>query len=286
MKNCIVLVTDDGYEDMTKMCLYSLLENIKNVDILLYVDGAVAPYREFENSIKVIHIDYKLPIIHKVNKALTVNNIDLISHRIRILDKLKYVYNKILLLDTDTLIIDDFSEIFNYDDEHIYGNNTFNVHNSFVKSLGIKPLVNSSQPDFYFNCGVCLLPSKQLKKFNLVAEYLKDLYVNSVEYVCPEQDFLNHIFDNKVDLTRKYNYMLTNVGEFNSKIIHYVSNTKPLNVDLVSMILDFRIYLIYFEYLEKYRNKISKQFYNKINEKIECVKKFIETNNIKSVVRF
>ena len=87
--NCIMLITSKGYEDMTKICLYSLLEhNMKNVSILLYVDGNISEYEEFKNQIEIISIDFKIPILYKVNKNLTVPNLDIIAHRLFILDKL------------------------------------------------------------------------------------------------------------------------------------------------------------------------------------------------------
>ena len=75
---------------MTKICLYSLLEhNLKNVSILLYVDGDISEYTEFKNQIEIKTIDFKIPIIYKVNKNLTVPNLDIIAHRLFILDELK-----------------------------------------------------------------------------------------------------------------------------------------------------------------------------------------------------
>ena len=128
-----MLITSKGYEDMTKICLYSLLEqNLKNVSILLYVDGNISEYAEFKNQIEIIPIDFKIPIIYKVNKNLTVPNLDIIAHRLFILDKLKYKYGKIMLLDVDTLILEDFSEIFDLDDNVVYGCNHYSYYKDFT----------------------------------------------------------------------------------------------------------------------------------------------------------
>lgn len=285
MSNCILLITNNGYEDMTKVCLYSLLEHIDytKVDILLYVDGPCSIYNEFKDKVKVKHIDYKLPITLSVSSEMRKWDLDLISHRISLLDELKYNYDKILLLDTDTLIIDDFSELFEL--EKVSGYNCYDLHKSYTDMVGFKPIVNPKQPNFYLNCGVTLLPSKILKKFNLMAEYLKELYIRGSEYTCPEQDFFNCLFSDKFDFKNKYNYMLTNKGKFESKIIHYVSTTKPTKVDFVSMIMDYNIYLLYYNYIEKYRNNLSTGFCSVIEEKIKEVNDFINTNNIKSIMR-
>lgn len=279
--NCIMLITSKGYEDMTKICLYSLLEhNLKNVSILLYVDGNISEYAEFKNQIEIMPIDFKIPIIYKVNKNLTVPNLDIIAHRLFILDKLKYKYDKIMLLDVDTLILEDFSEIFDLDDNFIYGCNHYNYHKDFTEPRRLKPLVNEKQPLFYFNCGVLLLPSKQLKRFNLFAEFLKELYVNGNDYVCPEQDLLNRIFDNKQNLDDCYNYTPRNIFQQQIKIVHFAGPSKPNKVEDFVLLLDNKIYLKYFSYIRKYKNKISKQFFEEVENKINNFYEFVKINNI------
>ena len=123
------MVTDDNYVDLTIVCLHSLVKQSPNADIILYVDGDISPYKKFKDSVNVRIVTYTIPILSDVGgKYLTVPNKDILAYRLMLLDEFKYKYDKILFLDVDTLIVDNFDELFDLSDDFIYGVNQIESH--------------------------------------------------------------------------------------------------------------------------------------------------------------
>ncbi len=282
--NCILMVTDDNYVDLTIVCLHSLVKQSPNADIILYVDGDISPYKKFKDSVNVRIVTYTIPILSDVGgKYLTVPNKDILAYRLMLLDEFKYKYDKILFLDVDTLIVDNFDELFDLSDDFIYGVNQIESHIEFLKSISLRMLYDG---DIYFNSGVLLLPSKQLRRFNLFAEFLREIYIRGRYYICPEQDFINVIFENKVAISKIYNRTCSNVYyREKPKIIHYVSHTKPHIVGMMHLLLDNEIYRKYLDFVETIKEDVSPLFYKKLKDNIDNLDNFIKQNDITNFVR-
>jgi lipopolysaccharide biosynthesis glycosyltransferase len=104
--------------------------------------------------------------------------------------------------------------------------------------------------------------------------------VNGNDYVCPEQDLLNRIFDNKQNLDDCYNYTPRNIFQPKIKIVHFAGPSKPNKVEDFVLLLDNKIYLEYFSYIRKYKNKISEHFFKEVENKINNFYEFVKINNI------
>lgn len=283
MKNMILFVSDTGYADMTKVCLLSLLEQHTSADIILHTEN-VDLYADIPG-VDVRNITFKTPVLYNPGGIhLTVPNKDMLLYRLTLLDQYKYEYDKILLMDVDTLTLENFDELFDLDDDHIHGYDHYTQHSQALKRIKKDTLCNS---EIYFNSGVLLLPSKQLKRFNLVAEFFREMYLRSEHYVCPEQDLLNVLFDDaKSCIPKRYNYSCTNCKMMDSiKVIHYLAATKPNKVSLIDMLIDPSIYTEYITHVVKYSKYISNEYFTSVHERINELHKFITDNNVTNFLR-
>lgn len=100
---------------------------------------------------------------------------------------------KILYLDSDTLIFKDFSELFNVDFKHNYILGSQATNKYIIKKFKINVKV-------YINVGVLLFNIKKIRKHNKDIELLYFTMKNSKKYKYPEQDSLNIIFNPNIGL--------------------------------------------------------------------------------------
>lgn len=283
MKNCVLMICDNSYADMTKVAILSILEHnpTRNFDILLYIDGDTNQFECIKDQVIVKQIPFLMPILYDVGgKNLTVKNKEIISYRIYLMDKLKYEYDNILLLDTDILCVNDFNSVFENVDA-VLGFNDWKQHKAFLDKQKIRLWYDSKE--VYFNACFTVYPSFLLKQHNLFAEYMQELYIRSNIYVCPEQDFLNYIFkDNKRCLPRTVNYMVNNEEKNtdNTIVYHYFHVTKPYSCNFILMVVNYKIFIDYYNSILKYKNFISLDYFNKCETNLKPLKDFIEKNNI------
>lgn len=254
--NCYFFITDKNCLDYAQIAIHSLLSTNPKNKIVLYAKDCnpvfpnthTIPIKEIE------HLDFKIP-------NLTVNALDLLGHRLKVLDELKEKYNKIIMLDTDIIVLENIDDLFNLSENYIYGNDEIEIHNRFRKSINNELWYN---PKFYLNSGVLVLPSKVLKTVNLYDKLKKELSLRSEKYVCPEQDLLNFVFKDKTfNLGDKINQFVTNKQFDKPKIIHYAGPAKPIRTDRYFMKQCKWFYDVFDYYLDLNRQNISNDFYVK-----------------------
>lgn len=261
--NCYFFITDINCLDYTKIAINSLLKTNPKSEILLYAKDcnpdipgiSVIPIENLE------HLDYRI-------ENIAVNALDLLGYRLKILDELKEKYNKIIMLDTDIIVLESLEELFNLSENYIYGRDELDLQTKF------RNLINNSlwyKPKYYLNSGVMILPSKVLKTVNLFETFKKELSLRSEKYVCPEQDLLNFVFKDKTfNLGETINQFVTNKEFKKPRVIHYAGIAKPLRMNPKLMPFSKWFYDVFAEHLEQNKQFVSRNFYQSNKEALQA----------------
>ena len=145
-------------------------------------------------------------------------------------DMITEIPDKIIYLDTDTVVNGDLKELFKID-----------ITN--YELAGVKDLYNWLNPNRwkvkkYFNSGVLLLNMKEIRKTNLFKKS-RELVANK-KMISPDQDALNFLVERKMVLPEKFNakdkyYKEIIVHHFCNvrRKHHFFFRVKPWMVDLV-----------------------------------------------------
>lgn len=123
---------------------------------------------------------------------------------------------KVLYLDTDLLVLDNVTELFdiNISDYYIAG-----VIDQGAKTNLMTPNIDTDR-QHYINSGVILLNLEKIRKDNKTKEL--DKYLNTHKLLYPDQDTLNIIFKNNIlFLDNKYNSSIFTGTANNFKIYHW-----------------------------------------------------------------
>lgn len=118
--------------------------------------------------------------------------------------------DKILYLDSDVLVLNSLKELYEKELGDMYA--------AVVKDMGAEledKYHKKIRVSYYFNSGVMLLNLKELRK-NRIYQKLIDKRQSDLSSTFMDQDTFNKVFDNKIILlSPKYNYMLTNIEDYN-----------------------------------------------------------------------
>lgn len=121
--------------------------------------------------------------------------------------------DKILYIDSDTIIQDDLTKLFNIDINEVYAGvikDTFTISNKkYLKE-------NNINSKYYFNSGVLLLNLSKLRIDNMPQKLIKDK--QQYQTVFMDQDTFNKVLGNNVlYLSYKYNFLNYYLEKFNLK---------------------------------------------------------------------
>ena len=252
--NCYFFISDNKCSDYAKIAINSLLQTNPTAEIVLYTTDTKLSISnvKIETFSDIEHLDFSIPNI-------TVNALDLLGHRLKVLDMLKERYDKIIMLDTDIIVLENIDELFNLSENFIFGNDTLESHSKFRK------FINNDlwyKPKYYLNSGVMMLPSKVLKTVNLFETFKKELSLRHEKYICPEQDLINFVFkDITFNLGDTINQFVTNMKIKKPKVIHYAGVAKPTRVNPILMMVAKWFYDVFDEHLELNKQIISHDFY-------------------------
>ena len=258
--NCYVFITDENCKDFAQSAIRSLLEQNPKHDVLVYttVDLGISGIKQIY--IKLDEINYDI-------KDLTVKNLPVLAYRIKLLDELKDKYDKIMMVDTDMIFRSNIDYLFDLSDTKILGRDEIVLHKDSRKRMNNNLWYDT---EIYLNSGLLVIPSSLLKEHNLYQEFIHELDIRAEKYICPEQDFINYTFrDSLQDIGYYINCFVTNTvaKNFNKvQVIHYCGQGKPLRIMPVLM-QAAKIFFDVFEiYLEKFKEFISEDFYQKHKE--------------------
>lgn len=180
-------------------------------------------------------------------------------------------YDKVLYLDSDIVVCEDLTELYNTDINNLYAGAVSvykyffkNVLNSNGNKISIEDyLVNKLNilNKSYFNAGVILLNLKEMRKDNIQEKTFKFLFENYPLFY-QDQDILNSLFTNKVKfLDRKYNvYYRSFSDDRPTTILHFARQEKPWNFYKLNE--GFELYWKYFKLTPFYNEREEKLYLN------------------------
>ncbi len=173
--------------------------------------------------------------------------------------------DRVLYLDSDTLVINKLDELYNMDFENNYFIAATHIKKVLHKFNEIRLGMDRDEP--YVNTGVLLMNLKELRKIKIEKQVVEFLQKKEKKLILPDQDIISTIYGDKIKLVSdlKYNlgdrnlnlYNLNNpkskIGirwiRKNTVIIHYFGRNKPWNNGYVGKLGCF--YYKFVEELEK-----------------------------------
>ena len=241
----IVYCTDNNYTIPTLVSMLSAIKNLKNgyrINFYIIVNKKFPEYileifnrfgNEYSSFCNVIvkKIDDYPEWIMKYYDVLTKKWPAETLFRL-LLPGLFKELDKCLYLDSDTLVVGDFSTLYDmdFDDNYIIG----------IKDLNFESHNNALGVQSYINAGVILMNLRKIRNdfrndFNKGILEILDKYRNNCTSLddfgsrvlyYPDQNILNIIFDNKIKhVSKKYNY--SGSLEPDQVIIHFYISDKP-----------------------------------------------------------
>lgn len=249
-KYAITYLVDNDFADYTMVSLVSFIKNNKwfNGDVIIICH---------EDTLSTINREKFRKIYHKVifretNKIVYEESMEFLKDKIAqnsfplaMLYKLEVFvlqeYDKVLVLDGDTLIIDNVYELF--DNKH----DLILTSDSITKFYGEQVTSGNTSiwyglNNVYCNGGVYCIGKKYLNERDKMLEYIKTNVNFNIEgdflnmKYFMEQDLINLYFNNKngcVIYPPIYNLQVRDIKQeqisycINSKIIHYLGESKP-----------------------------------------------------------
>ena len=153
--------------------------------------------------------------------------------------------DKILYLDSDTLVINKLDELYNMDFEGNFYIATTHVKKILRKINEVRLRIDDDVP--YINTGVLLINLKELRKIDVQKEVCEFVENNSKKLMLPDQDIITALYGNKIKIVDALRYNLGDrdlnlynlnhiknpIGlkwvKENTIIIHYYGRNKPWN---------------------------------------------------------
>lgn len=233
----IVYASDKSYLDITYISIKSIIKKIgkDSVAIINVLHDESVSHNDISR-FEVLQSENCIIDFYNMKDLYSTSKIN-ISHtsiatyfRLEIPNIFPF-FDKIIYLDSDTIINCDIYELYSIDLNEYYaaGVKAIAFDNiSHKKRLGI----DTSR---YLNAGVLLLNNKKIIEDHI---YEKFLDLTKKEFSCQDQDILNIAFNGKVLMLEKYfNFMPKYVSNYVNnlptkskiKIIHYADKVKPWN---------------------------------------------------------
>lgn len=240
MRTAIFTIINNSWIDIFNVFIESWIhDKPTNVDFILFHDDT------FDLNSLNYKPDYFIKIPNDVyllkkqkNQIFHKTNWHINSSRIFIIEEYKNIYDQMIYLDADTIVLD-INSLINYEsDKSICA-----VKNEFTEEIiellqkynkiDIKRYKRYTDqieinPNGYINAGVLILNMTKIRKlpFNIKTLFIKMFPTLTFN----DQDFINIIFSNDIEyLDREYNYMpLPILKNKNSEIIIYDDKIKSL----------------------------------------------------------
>ncbi len=272
----IFFAIDSGYAPYLSVAIASLIDNASkdyNYDIhvvyesitedaikklkTLETDNAKIIFTEMKDGFKSI-IDSKQNLLkNDFFKSLTI------YFRIFIPFMFKE-YDKAIYIDSDTCIVGDISELYNYDlkDNLFGGCNDISCQDNAILCEYFKENAGVTV-DRYINSGVLLMNMKKLREVDFQSHFLYLLNKYHFDTVCPDQDYINAMACGKIlPLPNEWDAMPTG-GKLvfdNPKIVHFNLFSKPWHypdVEYANYFWDYANKSLFKEEIERERDNFT-----------------------------
>ncbi len=177
--------------------------------------------------------------------------------------------DRILYLDSDTLVINSLKELYNIDFDDNYFIAATHIKKLLHKFHEIRLNIKENEP--YINTGVLLINLDKLRNENIEEKVVKYVQENEKKLMLPDQDIISALYGDKIKLVDALKY---NLGERawklhnfnnpenkitlrwickNTVILHYYGKNKPWNKEYIGS-LD-----LFYHKVEKKLRKIKKK---------------------------
>ena len=282
LNNCIniAFITDNNFVIQTIVALFSLRANkLKETEYNIVILGKelsnsnITQFEKLSESkfcVKVLPLNDAI-----ISESICKNSIysSNVLYKLK-LEKIFTEYNKLLFLDSDIIVLDDLTELYNtsIDNYYIAG----------VKDIGavVYNLKNKNKLCMnYFNTGVMLLNLKKIREENFFDNVILNYETNAKNYYFPEQDALNELIKDKIKLISiKYNFITSNVRYTTKQLTNFfkedMDNIKPVVLHYAGRCRPWKYSNVFFakEWLNYYKESPFK------NEKLK--NKYIPLINI------
>lgn len=241
----IFFSTDDNYIPCLDVAITSLIANASkqfNYRIIVLNTGlspeniSKVKRNESENFIiEFVDISEKLEKIQEYFKD--VYHFSIVTYYRLFIASLFPMYDKIIYLDCDLVVLGDISELYNIDigenifaaapEEYVQNTKEFRLYAK--KALGV-------DPDKYVNAGVLLLNLTEFRKCKIEESFIKLITEYDFDLLDPDQAYLNYLCDGKIHILpngwNKEPMPIACDGKKN--IIHYALYKKPWQYDDVT----------------------------------------------------
>lgn len=196
--------TDKKYFPHMLTSIYSLLENNKNHNIEIYIIEDGFQMNEFEYLLKLEklykNLEIKVYLAEDLKTIMEEYNIpkwrDTTIANARLFASELINYDKILYLDSDTIIAQPLDELFSMPMQHPI---------AAAKNLTV-PLHTRKKLSVYYNSGVIMFDSAAWKKEKCLEKLKQTIDTNKIKLLYPDQDLINLAFKDQIDtLTTDYN---------------------------------------------------------------------------------
>lgn len=292
----VAFTIDNNYPIYTLLTINSILLNNKSDSDYTFwiIENDVTPknknfmtkYVEERNQ-KINFINVSMDNVdkgeHLFKNSMWASHVTRIGNaRILLPEILPKNVDKVLYMDSDTLVLSDLKELYDTDIKNYAAGMTRNNSDVFDNKKEIRP--------YYFNSGVILMNTNYWRKMNATKKMIS--YLQNHELQLADQDTINAVLRwriKKVD--QKWNNQTAGLGRplvpsDNGGIIHYIGGLKPWMAQPnhspeVKLYYNYwnksglkRYQLTRFTILCKYYTRSSKEFINVIKRKyIELIKK-------------
>ena len=205
------MICDDNYVLPTRVAICSMAKNRKarsHINFYVLGDG-LSTYSILSLTNMNRFMGVRVNVMDKSDLLKTYENINQSRHVTPaallkfFLPQIFYNYDKILYLDSDIIVQDDLSELYNTDisDKYAVGikDTLCVVNRQYMDNVGINN-------EFYFNSGVMLLNLKKMRDDNITEKLIK--YRLEVPQHFMDQDAFNAIIGSNVRFVSwKYNFL-------------------------------------------------------------------------------
>ncbi len=208
----VIYHSSDSFANVTGISMISLFENNKHMDRIrvLYIEKGVSDNNK--RILKSITEKYnrEIEFLEMPNWSSKLN-IELNScksgwlgfgyNRLFLTEIVPEDVDKVLYLDSDTIIEGSLDELWNID-----LNNYYLAAVDDCLSSKYRKIVGIAEDGTYCNSGVLLINIKKWREENIIEEFKKILYANKGCFVFNEQSVINSLFSGKIKIIhQKYN---------------------------------------------------------------------------------
>lgn len=238
----IFFATDNNYVPFLEVALRSLIENAStNYNYNIHIlntglnDENIATLAKLSNeTFRIIFNDITENIEPIRAKLKNVYHFGLASYYRLFIENLFPMYDKVLYLDCDIVVLGDISKLYNtFLGNNLVGAIQEQVINSSEDFKMYARLGVGVEPEKYFNSGILLMNLKKFRQENIEERFIYLMNTYNFDVVDPDQAYLNVLCKDQVKyLPNGWNKgSLPNPLEGNLNIAHYALYKKPWQYD-------------------------------------------------------